>query len=132
MYKSLGSIPQSHRRDRRRGEGGRERRGGRKKKKEQEEKRKERKEWGRERGRQEGRRESAAVPSSPTGSSFSPLSPPVFELDPEDSAFSPAPAWGLLHSLIVGLPRLPLVVKLPPDQAGLDTNCHGLSLALKL
>lgn len=113
MYKSLGSIPQSHKRDRRRGEGGRERRGGRKKKKEQEERGEER--VGKGAGRQEGRRESAAVTSSPTGSSFPSLSPPVFELDPEDSAFSPAPAWGLLHSLIVGLPRLPLVVKLSPD-----------------
>lgn len=70
---------------------------------------------------------------SPTGSSFPTLSPPVFELDQEDSAFSAAaPAWGLLHSLIVDLPRFLLVVKLPPDQAGLDTSCHGLSLALKL
>lgn len=130
MYKSLGSFPQSHKRDRRRGERGKGKK--RRKKKEEGTGRERREKSGKGRGRQEGRRESAAVTSSPTGSSFPSLSPPVFELDPEDSAFSPTPAWGLLHSLIVGLPRLPLVVKLPPDQAGLNTSCHGLSLALKL
>lgn len=132
MYKSLGSIPQSHKRDRRRGEGGKGKK--RRKKKEEGTGREVRGEErvGKGGGRQEGRRELAAVTSSPTGSSFPSLSPPVFELDPEDSAFSPAPAWGLLHSLIMGLPRLPLVVKLPLDQAGLSTSCHGLSLALKL
>lgn len=62
-YKSLGSIPQSHKRDRRRGEEGRERRGERKKKKEQEKKREKREEWGREGGgKREGGNQSRHVP----------------------------------------------------------------------
>lgn len=130
MCKALGFIPQPHKRNRRKGEGGGKEekekeegpgRGEGRNGKEEEWRRGRREEGGM--GRRVGRERRKKVinnhPQSPTRSFFPSRSLPVFELDQEDSDFSPPPARASWALVLKGLPSFPVVVKLLPDTSSI-------------